>query len=161
MQMYGKIRWICGCSQIFSLTEMYKFQYRHQPPIMHKYIFSTQASMHRFLQFYGTPYHALLDTIMGSWWCGCLVTWFCYQLIAELGNKVAVPWWSDPWYYYTFVALGHTVYMNAWIYLSSLGKLQFKWIHRYTHPCTKFFCINILPDLSLITTNLHQWTKWS
>ena len=25
------------------------------------------------------------------WWCGCLVTWFCYQLIAKPGNKTATP----------------------------------------------------------------------
>ena len=29
--------------------------------------------------------------------CGCLVTWFCYQLIAKLGNKTAAPSWPDPY----------------------------------------------------------------
>ena len=28
--------------------------------------------------------------------CGCLVTWFCYQLIAKPGNKTATPLWPDP-----------------------------------------------------------------
>ena len=28
--------------------------------------------------------------------CGCLVTWFCYQLIAKPGNKTATVSWSDP-----------------------------------------------------------------
>ena len=28
--------------------------------------------------------------------CGCLVTWFCYQLIAKPGNKTAAPLWFDP-----------------------------------------------------------------
>ena len=28
---------------------------------------------------------------VGSWMCGCLVTWFCYQLIAKPGNKTAAP----------------------------------------------------------------------
>ena len=36
----------------------------------------------------------LLITIIGPWRCGCLVTWFCYQLIAKPGNKTAAP--HDP-----------------------------------------------------------------
>ena len=28
---------------------------------------------------------------------GCLVTWFCYQLIAKPGNKTTVPLWPDPY----------------------------------------------------------------
>ena len=31
-----------------------------------------------------------------SWNCGCLVTWFCYQLIAKPGNKTATVSWPDP-----------------------------------------------------------------
>ena len=30
--------------------------------------------------------------------CGCLVTWFCYQLIAKPGNKTAPVAWPDPYY---------------------------------------------------------------
>ena len=29
--------------------------------------------------------------------CGCLVTWFCYQLIAKPGNKTATHSWPDPY----------------------------------------------------------------
>ena len=29
--------------------------------------------------------------------CGCLVTWFCYHLIAKPGNKTAAPSWPDPY----------------------------------------------------------------
>ena len=29
--------------------------------------------------------------------CGCLVTWFCYQMIAKPGNKTAAPLWPDPY----------------------------------------------------------------
>ena len=29
--------------------------------------------------------------------CGCLVTWFCYQLIAKPGNKTTAPSWPDPY----------------------------------------------------------------
>ena len=31
-----------------------------------------------------------------SWRCGCLVTWFCYHLIAKPGNKKATSLWPDP-----------------------------------------------------------------
>ena len=30
--------------------------------------------------------------------CSCLVTWFCYQLIAKPVNKTATVWWPDPLY---------------------------------------------------------------
>ena len=29
--------------------------------------------------------------------CGCLVTWFCYQMIAKPGNKTATVPWPDPY----------------------------------------------------------------
>ena len=29
--------------------------------------------------------------------CGCLVTWFCYQLIAKPGNNTAAVLWHDPY----------------------------------------------------------------
>ena len=32
--------------------------------------------------------------------CGCLVTWFCYQLIAKPGNKTAAVLWPDPYIEY-------------------------------------------------------------
>ena len=30
--------------------------------------------------------------------CDCLVTWFCYQLIAKPGNKTATVPWPDPYF---------------------------------------------------------------
>ena len=32
-----------------------------------------------------------------TWRCGCLVTWFCYQLIAKPGNKTATLSWPHPY----------------------------------------------------------------
>ena len=29
--------------------------------------------------------------------CGCLVAWFCYQLIAKPGNRTATVLWPDPY----------------------------------------------------------------
>ena len=37
------------------------------------------------------------DTWVRSRNCGCLVTWFCYQLIAKPGNKTATVSWPDPY----------------------------------------------------------------
>ena len=43
------------------------------------------------------PYLTSMVIWVRSWNCGCLVTWFCYKLIAKPGNKtVAVPW-PDPY----------------------------------------------------------------
>ena len=36
--------------------------------------------------------------------CGCLVTWFCYQLIAKPGNKTAAVSWPDPYNTYEITA---------------------------------------------------------
>ena len=33
---------------------------------------------------------------VGSRRCGCLVTWFCYQMIAKPGNKTVAPSWPGP-----------------------------------------------------------------
>ena len=49
----------------------------------------------------GMPYHLTKYFILYIWvWsrrCGCLVTWFCYQMIAKPGNKTSAPSWPDPY----------------------------------------------------------------
>ena len=40
--------------------------------------------------------------------CGCLVTWFCYQLIAKPGNKTAAVSWPDP----------STFWISSWTWIS-------------------------------------------
>ena len=47
-------------------------------------------------QFYRKKYYMYMGQVR-SRRCGCLVTWFCYQLIAKLGNKTAAPSWPDPY----------------------------------------------------------------
>ena len=42
--------------------------------------------------------------------CGCLVTWFCYQLIAKPGNKTATVPWPDP------LVVMHCT--TAWFYIA-------------------------------------------
>ena len=39
--------------------------------------------------------HGLIWVRSGN--CGCLFTWFCYQLIAKPGNKTATVSWPDPY----------------------------------------------------------------
>ena len=34
---------------------------------------------------------------VGSWRCACLVTWFCYHLIAKTGNETGATSWPDPY----------------------------------------------------------------
>ena len=34
---------------------------------------------------------------VSSRWCDCLVTKFCYQMIAKPGNKTDTPLWTDPY----------------------------------------------------------------
>ena len=48
---------------------------------------------------YLTSYGAIRGHAVHIWArnCGCLVTWFCYQLIAKPGNKTAAVLWSDPY----------------------------------------------------------------
>ena len=41
--------------------------------------------------------HRLINIWVRSRNCGCLVTWFCYQLIAKPGNKTATVSWPDPY----------------------------------------------------------------
>ena len=40
--------------------------------------------------------------------CGCLVTWFCYLMIAKPGNKTATVSWPDPYVEY-MQRIMHTV----------------------------------------------------
>ena len=47
----------------------------------------------------------MIHTYLGFIWVrsrnwGCLVTWFCYQLIAKPGNKTAAVLWPDPFHFH-------------------------------------------------------------
>ena len=48
--------------------------------------------------------------------CGCLVTWFCYLLIAKPGNKTAPVLWPDPYYVKPNFVISHSpVPMVHWM----------------------------------------------
>ena len=82
-----------------------------------------------------------------SWNCGCLVTWFCYQLIAKPGNKAA----TVPWPAHIILNIVYT-----WQRKSVLGEA-----HAF-QPCVK--CVNpkqdkgqtvcIIVDRYVVITNM-------
>ena len=44
-----------------------------------------------------SPSYKIISIWVRSRNCGCLVTWFCYQLIGKPGNKTAAVSWPDPY----------------------------------------------------------------
>ena len=62
--------------------------------------------------------------------CSCLVTWFCYQLIAKPGNKTAAPSWPDP-------------YAVGFIYP---GKARFS----FTYYWEVLRCVQIIEDIMMV-----------
>ena len=59
-----------------------------------------------------------------SWNCGCLVTWFCYQLIAKPGNKTATVPWPDP---YTYVCISKPASIDSDNGLSPIRRQAIIW----------------------------------
>ena len=56
--------------------------------------------------FLKSIHHDLFTIWIRSRRCGCLVTWFCYHLIAKPGNKTAAPSWPDPYLHLTLTSYG-------------------------------------------------------
>ena len=83
---------------------------------------------------YGNMFwHAyMLNIWVRSWSCGCLVTWFCYHLIAKPGNKTAAHSWPDPyislefdqriWRHY--VSLQSEIGIEIWHRIHTENKVQ-------------------------------------
>ena len=71
---------------------------------------------------------------VGSQICDCLVTWFCYQLIAKPGNKTAAPLWPDPDTLHTWSS--HCIRMS-WL-LTGHQQSQFR-LHNETWLCQQKF----------------------
>ena len=71
------------------------------------------------------------------WWhiwirsrdCGCLVTWFCYQLIAKPGNKTATVSWPDP---YICISWPQWLKISAFLFVTR-GLILIQW----SKICTK------------------------
>ena len=76
-------------AEMKQISDTYKIHYVFCPH---------RQSMGCFFCKFQTWYIVFYSSIwVRSWNCGCLVTWFCYQLIAKPGNETAVVSWPDPY----------------------------------------------------------------
>ena len=62
--------------------------------------------------------------------CSCLVTWFCYQLIAKPGNKTAAVSWPDP-----YIDFHRLLIMLYWIHFRKYKNIsyhfsKFRWLRK-------------------------------
>ena len=77
------------------------------------YIYQFEAKTHNILGI-SWPFSSHFGVSQIMIWvrsgrCSCLVTWFCYHMIAKPGNKTATPLWPDP---YTFTFIFHRVVLT-------------------------------------------------
>ena len=77
--------------------------------------------------------------------CGCLVTWFCYQLIAKPGNKTATVSWPDP--------SGYKIHFELILTFDH----QAKNISILTSFCSRFWPNSAFPVPSLSKLCHHWW----
>ena len=75
--------------------------------------------------------------------CGCLVTWFCYQLIAKPGNKTATVPWPDPYDAYCQLAVqeAYLIYPFSISCNHKMFRLWYKshyWTFHYHPPPVKY-----------------------
>ena len=87
-----------------------------------------------------------IDIWVRSRRCDCLVTWFCYQLIAKPGNKAAAPSWPDPYQIkkvkvlrvkIRFIKQNH--YISSDLLRLTVFKLEIKFTKWY---CAVAHCLN-------------------
>ena len=72
-----------------------------------------------------------------SWNCSCLVTWFCYQLIAKPGNKTATVSWPDPYILMSIIFACLTfIFKRAFYFAKYPSTLFFD-----RHSLDSFYCI--------------------
>ena len=79
-----------------------------------------------------------------SWRWGCLVSWFCYQLIAKPGNKTAAP--PQPAYFYANMT---TIFWN-----NSASTLYRSLSYLGDNP-ENFIYLYLIPQWVTVT-----WIKW-
>ena len=105
--------------------------------------------------------------------CGCLVTWFCYQLIAKPGNKTAAVPWPDPdtdglmqigaWWIYIFspcVELLKVGHEGMWVQFGNQTLIALKWHSCYSGMhLMAFDCIVVLPGIFLWSENLWHFFR--
>ena len=74
--------------------------------------------------------------------CGCLATWFCYQLIAKPGNKTAAVSWPDPYLHY---------------FCSRLIHKNRTWWDRFCHR--RLICLEWWPVSGLVNITSGRWQE--
>ena len=94
-----------------------------------------------------------------SWRCGCIVTWFCYQMIAKPGTKTATPPWPDPhkiwlpivllkspkltWRCWSHV-LGQCVLVQDWyLHFQCTGDMLYSAINLFSLPFRLTICLQV------------------
>ena len=71
--------------------------------------------------------------------CGCLVSWFCYQLIAKPGNKTAAVPWPDPYQFNYKNFKNHIQYSFFVFILFGVGAImQLAWLSQYQWSNTTY-----------------------
>ena len=110
-----------------------------------------------------------------SWNCGCLVTWFCYQLIAKPGNKTAAVSWPDPLYKSAYCApdcnfLLYRCHVCCLYSIQKGGKDLVKyhdkfclgiWICCVIYVTMFSICVSVKPKLHLALNNhVSLWTNY-
>ena len=78
--------------------------------------------------------------------CGCLVTWFCYQLIAKPGNKTAALPWPDPY-----------ICCDCFIFARSIIHLYSNFIIIMTAICKTLVCnlVAVIKTSNIYKEKLH------
>ena len=66
----------------------------------------TEFTLNILVSAQGNSWDLAMHIWVNSRNCGCLVTWFCYQLIAKPGNKTAAVPWPDPYASEKWVNIG-------------------------------------------------------
>ena len=109
--------------------------------------------------------------------CGCIVTWFCYQLIAKPGNKIATVPWTDSHMYnhsdlvYIFnctclhlrdvpISTQSVIVLINWhhwlilnILLNSKLEICWKWHTHVNQFLTNQSCIAVMPSAKFCSEN--------
>ena len=95
--------------------------------------------------------------------CGCLVTWFCYQLIAKPGNKTAAVSWPDQYNDGIRGSLGSEYqqpWWSAWYTWSCETNLQYL-LNLTFCTCNEWYnSTNFATEVSIRTIILSLYSSW-
>ena len=97
--------------------------------------------------------------------CDCLVTWFCYQLIAKPGNKTATVPWPDPYIDGLLQDCSTSSALEMEL-LQSCTEPSICWLHAHGNQQHKhisilyiFFHIYVY-EIFIMNTKMANWLRW-